>query len=104
MKISATYLKYNAGILTPVLANVFNTILHTSVIPDNWKLSYLTPIPKKGNIHDVTNYRGIAMQSVIPKLFDMLITARLYQHLHFAIPENQHGFVKNKSTVSNLLE
>lgn len=104
MKICATYLKFNAGIITPILTNIFNAILHTGFIPDNWKHSFLTPIPKKGNIQDVSNYRGIAMQSVIPKIFDILITARLYTHLHFAIPEQQHGFVKSKSTTSNLLE
>lgn len=104
MKICATYVKYNACLLTPLLANIFNTILHTGIVPNDWKDSYITPIPKKGNICDITNYRGIAMQSVIPKLFDMLITDRLYHHLEFAIPSTQHGFVRGKSTVSNLME
>lgn len=101
MKICVTYIKYNAAILTPILANIFNTILHTGIVPADWKNPYITPIPKKGNVNNIENYRGIAMQSVIPKLLDMLLTKRLYQHLEFAIPEVQHGFVKGKSTISN---
>lgn len=104
MKIQTTYIKFNVGIITPILTNIFNAILHTGIIPDDWKISYLTPIPKRGDLHDIANYRGIAMQSVVPKIFDMLLTARLYEHLEFAIPTNQHGFVKGRSTTSNLLE
>lgn len=104
MMISAKFVVFNRDKLAPILLDIFNSILHTGNFPVEWKKAFLTPIPKKGNLADVTNYRGIAMQSVIPKLFDMLITEKIYGHVASIIPQQQHGFVKNRSTTSNLLE
>lgn len=66
--------------------------------------TFLLPIPKKGALNDVANYRGIAIQSTIPKIFDKLITDKLYLHLSKTIPKSQHGFMPARSTQTNLLE
>lgn len=104
MQITSRYVKYHANIFTPILLNIFNSILETGFIPSEWKTSYIVPIPKKGAVNDIGNYRGIALQSVIPKVFDKLLTMKLSQHLSGTIPTQQHGFVRNKSTQTNLLE
>lgn len=70
MKITATFMKYNRVTLIPILTNLFNIVMATAIFPAEWKHSFFTPIPKKGAINDIANYRGIAMQSVIPKIFD----------------------------------
>lgn len=44
------------------------------------------------------------MQSCIPKILDKFITGLLYEYLGSIISKNQHGFMKNRSTVTNLLE
>lgn len=44
------------------------------------------------------------MQSSIPKVLDKLLTDKLYKHLNKILPDQQHGFRKKRSTVSNLLE
>lgn len=90
--------------IAPILLNVFNLILKTGAVPDEWKLCFLTPIPKKGIASDVTNYKGIAQQSVIPKLFDKMLTEKLYADMAFAIPNQQHGFVPKRGTQTNLHE
>lgn len=104
MTITVQFIKYNAQILTPILAKLFNTILRTSTIPVEWKESFILPIPKKGAVNDIGNYRGIAIQSVIPKILDKLITALLQRHLSTIIPTQQHGFVQHKGTTTNLVE
>lgn len=60
--------------------------------------------PKKGNLLDVQNYRGICQQSVIPKLFDRLLTQKLFAHVRDEIPKSQHGFIDKRSTCTNLCE
>lgn len=45
---------------------------------------------EKGSKLDVKNYRGIAIQAVIPKIFDALINMKLRQHLAKIFPEQQH--------------
>lgn len=59
---------------------------------------------KKGAKNKIENYRGICIQSVIVKLFDNLLTSKIETHLETIIHENQNGFRKNRSTLSNLLE
>jgi hypothetical protein len=40
---------------------------------DRWKLSYMTPIFKKGRRKNVEHYRGVAILSAIPKRFELLV-------------------------------
>lgn len=104
ISISAKFIIYNCDKLAPILLEIFNGILATGIFPSEWKNAYITPIPKKGSLADVANYRWIAMQSIIPKLFDVLITGKIYSHVSAIIPNCQHGFVKGRSTTSNLFE
>lgn len=104
MGISVAFIKYNATHLIPILTHYLSNIMEYGIIPQDWKHSFIVPIPKKGNIHDVNNYRGIALQSVIPNFFDKLLTKKLRTHIAGLIPSNQHGFMESKSTTTNLLE
>lgn len=104
MGIQDSYIKHNSSIIAPVLLDMFNLILENGIFPENWKQSFITPIPKKGNSVDVANYRGIAQQSVVPKLFDKLLTQKLYQFVSVFIPSGQHGFMPKRSTQTNLHE
>lgn len=78
MKISAVFVKYNIDVIAPILHDIFNFIMQTGVVPSSWKFSFISQIPEKGSLTDIENDRGIAMQSEVPKLFDMLITAKHY--------------------------
>lgn len=52
----------------------------------------------------MTNYRGIAIQSVILRILGKFIINLLMKHILPIISSYQHGFLKNRSTISNLLE
>lgn len=86
--------------MTKILTNV----LAHNHIPSCWKTAHLTPIPKKVERKNINNYRGIAMQTVFSKLLDKFITNKLYRYLQHFILDSQHGFIKGRSTISNLLE
>lgn len=103
MGIASRFIKYNIDTIAPILEIIFNNVMSTGIVPSLWKCSFITPIPKHGSLSEVTNYRGIAMQSVIPKIFDKLITDKLYYHVEKMIP-NQHGFMRKRGTTTNLLE
>ena len=82
---------------------LFSLSLKTGIFPDYWKHSFITPIFKSGDRHDVTNYRAICIQSAIPKLFDLLVTLQLSEKCKRFIVEEQYGFMSARSTTSNLL-
>lgn len=88
-------------IVDPLLT-IFNRSLKEGYFPSNWKTSNITPIFKNGDRSKVENYRGISMLSVIPKLFEKLVTEQIVEFLVGKINEHQHGFHQGRSTTSNL--
>jgi hypothetical protein len=83
---------------------LLNRSLSKCIFPDRWKFSYVTPIFKKGRRNNVEDYRGVAILSAIPKRFELLIYITMYDDLKNLLSVNQHGFMKNRWTVTNLLE
>lgn len=86
------------------LAILFNKSLATGVFPTRWKLAHIIPIFKSGDKTSCANYRPISILSCIAKLFESLVYGPLYNHLNKYISTKQHGFVKKRSTLTNLLE
>ena len=98
------FLKNLATELTKPLLHIFNVSLQDGIFPEFWKRSFLLPIYKSGAKSDVRNYRGIAILSCIPKLFESIVNEKLFQQVKTRITHCQHGFFKGRSTSSNLLE
>lgn len=82
---------------------LFTKSLSSGVFPDLWKFSLLMPIFKKGNKSEVTNYRPICIMSTLPKLFESLVLDKLISRINRTISPLQHGFIKGRSTLSNLI-
>ena len=70
-----TYLPTNYRTLT---LQLFNIILTTGQVPNDWKFSTIIPIPKPHKFgYDMTNVRPIALLDVFRKVFTKIITERL---------------------------
>lgn len=66
--------------------------------PKWFETTSIVPIPKKGELDVISNYRGIALQSFVPKALDKIITKELKDHLRDIIRSHQHGSTKSKNT------
>lgn len=86
------------------LTLLFNSSLRLGYFPVVWKRSYLTPLHKSGSLLNVSNYRGIAKLSAIPKLFEKIITNFVSHNVAPILHPCQHGFRKGHSTITNLLQ
>ena len=88
------------------LVTLFNQSIQQSDVPDSWKLSYVTPIFKKGATDCVSNYRPISLLSCLSKALVKLIHKNMLEHLtsNNLIWPCQFGFVPKSSMVSHLLE
>ncbi|XP_075150870.1 uncharacterized protein LOC142224978 [Haematobia irritans] len=102
--VPSAVLRNCASVLCIPLTNLFNYSLSSGCFPTLRKESYIIPLYKKGNRTEIENYRGIAKLSAIPKLFERLVTDRLVHSLRSIFSVYQHGFMKGKSTSTNLLE
>nr|XP_047141317.1 uncharacterized protein LOC124816251 [Hydra vulgaris] len=75
-------------------------------LPELWKLANITPIFKKGYTNIASNYRPISLTSIPCEVLESLIRDEIMDYLinNSLLNENQHGFRKNKSCTTNLLE
>lgn len=83
---------------------LFNTCVSTGKIPVIWKQARVTPIHKKGSKTDAKNYRPISLTSILCKTYEKIIREKIIAEIGSKITSLQHGFVKNKSCLSNLLK
>jgi hypothetical protein len=95
-------IKYCRREISGPLANIFNEAFKSGIFPTRWKSANVVPVLKKGDRHKVSNYRPISLLSVISKVFEGLVHKRIYSHFVHCLAPEQHGFVKRRSTVTNL--
>jgi hypothetical protein len=92
--------------LAPGLAYIFNKSMEEGAVPADWKEANVTPIFKKGAKSKPENYRPVSLTSVSCKIMESIIRDAMTEHLHNCnlIKKSQHGFLKDRSCVTNLLE
>jgi hypothetical protein len=101
--IAPIVLKKCASALAPSLAVLFNVIVQDGNVPDQWKLTNVVPIFKKGDKHNVVNYRPISLLSTVSKVLERCIFNYLCKLLWPKIYHLQHGFMKGRSCTSQLI-
>ena len=72
-------LKYDA---VKVLHSICQQLWKTQQWPQDWKRSVFTPIPKKGNAEECSNYHTIAIISYASKIMLKILQASLYQYVN----------------------
>lgn len=92
--------------LSKPLAIIFQKSVDTGVVPIDFKCANITPIFKKGNRNSPGNYRPVSITSVPCKILESVVRDEMLDHLerNKLLSDDQHGFTKNKSCLTNLLE
>ena len=101
--IANEFLKSSLPVTRATICHLFNECLRTGSYP--WNTSLVTPLHKKGCLHDPNNYRAIAVASNIGKLFSSILLQRLisFRQLNNADTKNQLGFCKDAQTSDHIL-
>ena len=86
------------------MCKLFKNIYATGQLPEQWKVSKIIPIHKKGCKIKIENYRPIANLCSSSKIFEKLILKQI-QYLESRnrldlTGKRQHGLKKNKSTAT----
>ena len=97
-----------SSILETPLGELFSKIYNQRSIPQQWLVSKIIPIHKKGPKNKLENYRPIANLCSTSKIFERLILRRIQSiELHNNVDitgKQQHGFKKCKSTATLALQ
>lgn len=103
-QIPGRLLKECANEIAPSLTHLINLSLRLGHVPREWKCANVVPVFKKGNKEDVTNYRPISLLSLVDKIVERCVFDKFFPFLADRIYHLQHGFMKGRSTVTQLLE
>ena len=74
-------IKYGGDAMVDAITKLFQIIYHFEVVPRDWKLGSICPIFKEGDKQDLGNYRSITLLSVVGKLMERILNARLSKWL-----------------------
>ena len=86
-----------------LLLSFYNNALQIGSRPDQWVETNIIPVPKKGDLSDPGNYRGIALSSITSKTLNRMILNRMRPHIETVLRINQNGFRQKRSTTSHIL-
>ena len=89
--------------IRPSLCTLFNHSINCGRVPTEWKSANITPVHKKESKELAENYRPISLLSIVSKTLERCVSNNLYHHVSGHISDEQHGFVRNRSCVTQLL-
>lgn len=92
------------NVLAPLLVTVLNAAFHSGQLPASSNGSLITPVFKKGDQLDTSQYRPIAVTDPIARLYAGILNARLihFTESHHLRAASQAGFRPRFSTVHQL--
>jgi len=104
-KIHNIMLKASSPILINPLTKLFNRSLRSGVFPDSWKTAHVTPIHKKSDKNNCSNYRPISLLSCVGKLLERCVHHHILTYLktNNLLTQSQSGFLPGDSTTNQLL-
>ena len=102
--VSCEMIKNSLAKSSKFLKSLLNHIFTNCVFPTAWSKSIIVPIFKKGDAESVDNYRGIALTSVISKVYTYILNKRLTKWCddNLILSEEQAGFRRNYSTTDHV--
>lgn len=103
--LSLDALRAGSDRLSGCVASLLNACVRVGRLPPDWALCRITPIHKGGDATVAGNYRGIAVSTVLAKLYASLLTRRLseWSERHHLRAVGQAGFRAGHSTVDQML-
>ena len=101
--ISGDFLKTCCSELSFHVYKLFESILYSGIYPEEWKIAKITSVFKSGKKQDVTCYRPISLLSKLSLPFERVIFKKLYKFIAPKLSTRQFGFLKGRSTITQLL-
>ena len=87
---------------TTTIQCIFQALFITGHTPRNWKVARICPVPKKGDLTKIENYRPISLLENFRKLYERCLDGYLKDTIQ-AISIEQAGFRQRHSTLDQVL-
>jgi len=95
-----------ADVVAQSLSIIFHRSWTTGEVPEDWRKAIVTLVFKKGKKEDPGNYRLLSLTSIPEKVMEQLILDAISKQMeeNKVIRSSQHGFIKRKSCLTNLID
>ena len=96
-------LKWNSDIIAPVLTECYNQNIKNSTFPNELKNADISPVYKKKDRHDESNYRPVSILPLLSKPFERILYEQIDNHTKYLLSKYQGEFRKKFSSQHSLL-
>ena len=100
--IPAEAIKADTETAVIILHSLFSKIWEKEEVPAQWKEGLVIKLPKKGDLRDCSNYRGIMLLSVPGKVLNRILLERMKEAVDPKLRDQQAGFRKNRSCADQI--
>ena len=90
--------KENTELFFSVLPRMFNFYIDKTSFPNSLRLADITPVHKKDDTNDKSNYRPVSIIPFLSKSFDKCLYDQIYAYTDSILSKAQCGFRKVHST------
>ena len=99
---TAEVLKNGGDFIVDELTNICRMVYKECHAPSQWTSSLIVPLPKKGNLEQMTNYRGISLMSIAAKVYNRVLLNRIRNPIDQLLRKNQAGFRIGRSCIQQI--
>ncbi|KAI8496360.1 hypothetical protein Bbelb_256590 [Branchiostoma belcheri] len=85
-----------------MLTRLMNRCWQEGQVPRDWQDGVIVKLPKKGDLSDCNNWRGITLISIPGKVFCAVLLRRLKKAVDSKLREEQAGFRSNRSCTEQI--
>ena len=85
--------------LLEYIHDLFVAVWEERKVPEEWRDALLVPVPKKGDLTQCDNWRGISLLDTMEKLFDKVLQRRLQEMAEGVLSDSQCGFRSGRGCV-----
>ena len=100
--VPAEAIKADVETATAMLDSLFTNIWEQEQLPAQWKEGILIKLPKKGDLCQCNNYRGIMLLSVPGKVLNRILLERMKEAIDPMLRDQQAGFRRNRSCADQI--
>lgn len=97
--IPAEWLKANAEVTARILEPIMKKIWNNESISANWKKGIIIKLPKKGDLTECRNWRGITLLNCTNKILALILYYRIVDVIEESLREEQAGFRRERGCI-----
>lgn len=89
-------------LVSPALRELFEICWETGTIPRQWKEARICPVPKKGDLTEIANYRPITLTEILRKVYERVLLEQKLRRSIEPLDVAQGGFRARRGTIDQV--